>query len=140
MKRACSVTKTVLENIEQAHARSSRHQAHLRKGPALCSVAGVHTLVEMAQPWLSEWQRGHCSLQLAELGADQPWRVMSAWNAVSAAGLGKPTGHVPCKSWVLEKLCALQESAVCATEAGWASHEDQEQSPFPAAPSLEQSL
>ena len=70
----------------------------------------------------------------------QPWRVMSAWNAVSAAGLGKPTGRVPCKSWVLEKLCALQESAVCATEAGWASYEDREPSPFPAAASLEQSL
>lgn len=69
---------------------------------------------------------------------------MSDWSAESAVGAGEPSGRVPCKSWVLEQLCALQEPAAaegCLCRGSWvASHEDQQQNPFPAAASLRQSL
>ena len=54
MKRECLVTKIVLQNIEKARTRSSHHPGPPKGELALCSVAGIHTLVEMAQLWLSE--------------------------------------------------------------------------------------
>lgn len=54
MKGECLVTKIVLKNIEKAHTRSNQHPGAPTGELALCSVSGMHTLVETAQPGLSE--------------------------------------------------------------------------------------